>query len=394
MTVSASVYACSNVGRTREHNEDAYLVADLSADTPLEFDPPDSGRAAARDVVAGDRGMLFMVADGLGGAAAGEVASQMAVRVVFDELRARLPDGPEATGFATALRDATLAANGAIHDYAARHPEFRGTGTTCTAAGLLGDRLFLAQVGDSRAYLVRDGVAQQITKDQSLVQKLVEAGEITPEQAETSARRNIILQALGPEPTVKVDLTYQQLRSGDTLVLCSDGLSAQVRADEISAEVAADPDLAHVCERLIARANETGGPDNITVVAVRFGGEALAPSSNGDHVGHRAFPLGTPTPTQPVRPIQPVVPPPPPAPRPVATPSGGPAVAIRGGAEAAAPLAGATPEQIAARRDRARVYYVIIAVVAVLVAAVFVWRWVSGDAPPPVPPATTPPTPR
>ncbi len=312
MTVSVRVYACSDVGRTREHNEDAYLVADLAFDAPLEFDPPDSGHAAARDLAAGERGMLFMVADGLGGAAAGEVASQMAVRVVFDELRARLPGAPESMGFATALRDATLAANGAIHDYASRHPEFRGTGTTCTAAGLLGDTLFVAQVGDSRAYLIRDGVAQQITKDQSLVQKLVEAGEITPEQAETSARRNIILQALGPEPTVKVDLTHQPLRVGDTLVLCSDGLSAQVRADEISAEVARDDDLARVCERLIARANETGGPDNITVVAARFEGEALTRSSNGDHVGHRAFPLGTPTPTQPVRPIQPVADPGPP----------------------------------------------------------------------------------
>ena len=370
MTVTVRVYACSDVGRTREHNEDAYLVADLAADAPLEFEPPDSGRAAARDVSAGERGMLFMVADGLGGAAAGEVASQMAVRVVFDELRARLTEAPEAQGFATALRDATLAANGAIHDYAMRHPEFRGTGTTCTAAGLLGDTLFLAQVGDSRAYLVREGVAQQITKDQSLVQKLVEAGEITPEQAETSARRNIILQALGPEPTVKVDLTHQQLRAGDTLVLCSDGLSAQVRADEISAELAREDDLARVCERLIARANDTGGPDNITVVAVRFDGGALSPTSNGDHVGHRAFPLGTPTPTQPVRPIQPVMTPPPPR----VTPSSA-AHGLTEGPLDAELAPGATPAQIAARRDRARVYYVVIAVIAVAVVAAFAWQW-------------------
>jgi protein phosphatase len=102
-------------------------------------------------------------------------------------------------------------------------------GTTLTAAALLGDTLFLAQVGDSRAYLIRNGSAQQLTKDQSLMQRLLDAGEITPEQAETSARRNIILQALGPEPSVKVDITHQPVRRGDLLLLCSDGLSGQVR---------------------------------------------------------------------------------------------------------------------------------------------------------------------
>ena len=100
-------------------------------------------------------------------------------------------------------------------------------GTTATVAGVLGDTLYLAQVGDSRAYLVRNGVARQITKDQSLMQKLIEAGELTEEEAEQSERRNIILQALGPEPTIKVDLTHQSVRRGDTLVLCSDGLSAR-----------------------------------------------------------------------------------------------------------------------------------------------------------------------
>ena len=147
------------------------------------------------------------------------------------------------------------------------------------AAALHGDTLFLAQVGDSRAYLLRDGVMQQLTKDQSLMQKLVEAGEITPEQAETSVRRNIILQALGPEASVKVDLTHQPIRRGDLLLLCSDGLSGQVRTPELAAATTQASDLAALCRELIARANATGGPDNITVVAARFDGQGLADAS-------------------------------------------------------------------------------------------------------------------
>ena len=135
-----------------------------------------------------------------------------------------------------------------------KNPDHRGLGTTATIAGLLGDRLYLVQVGDSRAYIVRGGVAQQITKDQSLMQRLIEAGELTPEEAEHSERRNIILQALGPEPTVKIDLTHQHVRRGDRLVLCTDGLSGQVRKDEIARVVAQESDLATAGQALIDRA--------------------------------------------------------------------------------------------------------------------------------------------
>jgi protein phosphatase len=166
-------------------------------------------------------------------------------------------------------------------------------GTTATVAGLLGDTLYVAQVGDSRAYLVRNGVGQQITKDQSLMQKLIEAGELTEEEAEQSERRNIILQALGPEATIKVDLTHQRVRRGDVLVLCSDGLSGQVRADEITRIVTEEKDLVSACKRMIDRANEMGGPDNITVIVARFDGEGLADPAESDDVGHRAFALST-----------------------------------------------------------------------------------------------------
>lgn len=277
------VFGRTDVGRTREHNEDTFAVADLTA-----FNA--SLQPEVRTHRLGERGSLFMVADGMGGAAAGEVASAMAVDVILGELdqRWRAAQATDAETFANALRAATEAANSKIHAYAASHPENRGMGTTATIAGFLGDTLFLCQVGDSRGYIVRDGTAIQITKDQSLMQKLVEAGEMTPEEAEVSERRNIILQALGPEPKIKVDLTSQQVKRGDVLILCSDGLSGQVRANEIAEVVKEESDLVQVCKRLIDLANEAGGPDNITVVAARFDGPGLV-ESGAETVEHRVY---------------------------------------------------------------------------------------------------------
>ena len=292
------VFAHSDVGRTREHNEDAFVVADLARGEPLSFDHLRTERAS-------HRGTLFMVADGMGGAAAGEIASEMAVEVVLQQMRRRWRDGStvEPVAFVGTLKAAAEVANATIHHYAADHPELRGMGTTATIAGLLGDTLYIAQVGDSRAYLVRDGVAIQITKDQSLMQKLIEAGEITVEEAEMSDRRNIILQALGPEPHVKIDLTHQTVRRDDILVLCSDGLSGLVKAEQIARAVTeeANPELA--AERLVDLANSSGGPDNITVVIARFGGTGLESAAPVDEVGHRVFDspdLVTPTSTSPI----------------------------------------------------------------------------------------------
>lgn len=283
-SVLVEIYALTDVGRTRDHNEDAYLVSDLATGQPLTFDSSVQQRV-------GGRGLLFMVADGMGGAAAGELASQTAVDVVLrtlrDEWSAARTVGADA--FVAALERATQTANGVIYRYATEHAEVRGMGTTATIAGLLGDHLYLAQVGDSRAYLVRNGEARQLTKDQSLVQKLIEAGEMTEAAAEVSERKNIILQALGPEAHIKVDLTWQQVRRGDVLLLCSDGLSGLVRAEEISAAVRESPDLLSACTRLVDRANERGGPDNITVVAARFEGAGLLKAEAEDMVGHRLY---------------------------------------------------------------------------------------------------------
>ena len=283
--VLVQVFGRTDVGRTREHNEDAFVVADLT-----------TGNATLQPEVrthfSGDKGTLFMVADGMGGAAAGEIASAMAVEIVLNELQKiwMESDTNTAEEFARSLRRATATANHAINGFAAAHPEYRGMGTTATIAGLLGDTLYVAQVGDSRAYLVRDGVAKQITKDQSLMQKLIEAGEITEEEAQQSDRRNIILQALGPDSNVKVDLTHQPVRRGDTLILCSDGLSGQVSREMIAQVVSEEEDLVQVCKRLIDLANENGGPDNITVIAARFEG-ALLNADVADEVGHKVYPL-------------------------------------------------------------------------------------------------------
>jgi protein phosphatase len=284
--VRVSVFGKTDLGRTREHNEDCFLVADLSTgNASLQPD--------VRQHDIGPRGSLFMVADGMGGAAAGEVASAMAVELIFRHLSSAWAADPDASAsrFAYRMREAVELANRQIFDYAREHPEVRGMGTTVTAAGVFGDRLYLTQIGDSRAYLVRSGEAIQLTKDQSLMQRLVDAGELTEEEAEQSERRNIILQALGPDPRVKVDLTHQRLRRGDTLIICSDGLSGLVRREEFGSMVTKHPDLLDLCGSLIDLANERGGPDNITVVAARFEGEALEEPNAAEDVGYQVLDL-------------------------------------------------------------------------------------------------------
>jgi len=285
-TVHVSVFGKTDLGRTRDHNEDTFLVADLSRKIA-------SLQPEVREHEVGARGSLFMVADGMGGAAAGEVASKMATDAIFTHLSTVwLQDTDQsAQRFAYRMKEAVELANQRINTHAREHTEVRGMGTTATVAGVFGTVLYLAQVGDSRAYLVRRGSATQITKDQSLMQRLVEAGELTEEEAEQSERRNIILQALGPDPRVKVDLTWQELCRGDVLVLCSDGLSGQVKREEIGEQVNATDDLVELCASLVTLANERGGPDNITAVAVRFRGDGLPEADTAAEVGHQVYPL-------------------------------------------------------------------------------------------------------
>jgi len=290
------VFGKTDLGRTRDHNEDRFLVADL---TRREA----SLQPQVRDHDVGERGSLLVVADGMGGAAAGELASEMATDAIYTQLVSAWSEEPEPTAqrFAFRLKEAVEVANHRIHTHAMTHPDVRGMGTTTTAVGVLGDHAFLTQVGDSRAYLIRQGIAHQLTKDQSLMQRLVEAGEVTEEEAAHSERRNIILQALGPDPKIKVDLTYQELRQGDVLVLCSDGLSGQVKKEEIADIAGGATDLPAACDRLIELANSRGGPDNITVVIARFDGDGLRAAEASADVGHQVYPLiDTETSTEPV----------------------------------------------------------------------------------------------
>ena len=280
--ILASVFGKTDRGRTRDHNEDTFLVADLSTGNA-------SLMPEVREHEIGPRGSLFMVADGMGGAVAGELASEMAADLIYRHLATAWAADPDSSPerFAFRMREAVQLANARIFAYAKEHPEVRGMGTTVTAAGVYGDSLYLTQIGDSRAYLVRNGTAIQLTKDQ----RLVDAGELTEEEAEQSERRNIILQALGPDPQVKVDLTHQMLRRGDTLIICSDGLSGLVRREEFGEQVKEHADLPSLCGALIDLANERGGPDNITVVAAHFAGAGLHEASDAEGVGYRVFDL-------------------------------------------------------------------------------------------------------
>jgi protein phosphatase len=213
-----------------------------------------------------------MVADGVGGAASGEIASSLATQVVFDKLRERAANGAlkGAIVIADSLTQAVQDANEAIHEHSKQDRTHHGMGTTATVGLIVSGMVYFAQVGDSRAYIIRNGVAKQMTKDQSLVQRMVDAGKLTPEQAERSEHRNIILQALGPEKAIVPELTRDRLMNDDLLVLCSDGLSNQMTAQEIASMAAVNRDLEGLCDALIHRALDTGAPDNVTVVAGRY----------------------------------------------------------------------------------------------------------------------------
>jgi serine/threonine protein phosphatase PrpC len=291
-----SVFGKTDVGCTRDHNEDCFLVADLTAKKA-------SLLPEVRDHEVGRKGSLLVVADGMGGAAAGEVASEMATEAVYEHLLGTWLNDSEDTAqqFAFRLREAIEEANRKVHAHAKENPEMRGMGTTMTAAGVLGDHIYITQVGDSRAYLIREAEATQITKDQSLMQRLVDAGELTEEEAEKSERKNIILQALGPDAKVRVDLTHQAICKGDAILLCSDGLSGLVNQEEIAKIVSQEKDLVQVSADLIALANERGGPDNITVIVARFIGNGLPNPGDGEAVGHEVYPLtDTESTTEPV----------------------------------------------------------------------------------------------
>lgn len=270
--------ALTDLGLVRKNNEDNFLVADLTA----QITTPEP---AALTHTVGVNGSMFLVADGMGGANAGEVASQMAVdlvaRQVFDELaQSRRP--PTRQVFLSILKRAIENANLAILDESHKRSDRKGMGTTLTAAVIHNERIYFAQLGDSRAYLVRNGSIAQMTRDQSLVAQLVAAGSITADEAKTHPQRNVILQALGVQNHVDIVFSAADLKRGDWVVLCSDGLSGKVDAEEVRQLLEQQAEARAGCEALIALARARGGEDNITAVVVRFEGDGLPPPREGE----------------------------------------------------------------------------------------------------------------
>jgi protein phosphatase len=272
--IKITVYGKTDVGQMREHNEDNFLAVDFASSKKPSPE-------AALDFALGDSGALFLVCDGMGGAAAGEVASTMAVESISAAVGKAGPLSHEA--FARRLRRAIENANTSIFAQSRDNQNERGMGTTCTAVGLVDATLLVGQIGDSRCYVLRNGRLNQVTKDQSLAWQLIEAGAMTLEEAKGFEHANIILQALGVQEKVEVVISQVPLCRNDVVLVCSDGLHGPVSDDEIRQILLDEPDVKKACDRLVACANEHEGPDNITVVLARFDGDALTePASDGD----------------------------------------------------------------------------------------------------------------
>src|SRR5437867_10774934 len=264
------LHAKSDVGRVRRGNEDNYLLIDLATSRTWSGSDGPQSPDDMRQVTLGEEGLVLVVSDGMGGALAGDVASRMAIEAVRDVLIGNNADGsgcdPDAS-LVDCLKHATIQANRNIHNKSLEDSRCSGMGATLTGAAIRGDKLDLVQVGDSRAYVIRGEQIRLATKDQSLVQQLVDVGQISEEEAETHMFRNVILQALGAQTDLAPATARIKIRQGDMLLLCSDGLSGKLRAEEIQKIVArTGDDLAAACKALVDEADHRGGEDNITVV--------------------------------------------------------------------------------------------------------------------------------
>jgi protein phosphatase len=287
------LHAKTDVGRVRRGNEDNFLLLDLTAGRAWSGSDGAENPEDMRELTLGDHGLVLVVSDGMGGALAGDVASRMAIEAVRDVLLDQQDDHdscePESS-LVDCLKHATLEANKNIHYKSLEDSRCSGMGATLTGAAIKDDKLDLVQVGDSRAYVMRGQQIRLATKDQSLVQQLVDVGQISEAEAETHMFRNVILQALGAQNELTPATARIQLRDGDTLLLCSDGLSGKLRNEDIRQIVADAKDLGAACSNLVAEANNRGGEDNITVVLARFSGDDLR-DPNDDRITVELPPL-------------------------------------------------------------------------------------------------------
>src|SRR6266852_3803245 len=273
------LHAKSDVGRVRRGNEDNYLLLDLGTARTWSGSDGAENPDDMRSFDIGEQGLVLVVSDGMGGALAGDVASRMAIEAVRDVLMGENADGAGCEAGAElvdCLKSATMQANRNIHYRSLEDSRCSGMGATLTGAAIRDDKLDLVQVGDSRAYVMRGEQIRLATKDQSLVQQLVDVGQISEEEAETHMFRNVILQGRGAQTELTPATARIQIRQGDILLLCSDGLSGKLRNEEIRAIVSeSNGDLGAACTALVDQANHRGGEDNITVVLARFTGEEL-----------------------------------------------------------------------------------------------------------------------
>mgnify|MGYP001224357752 CR=1 FL=1 len=286
--IVVSVCGRTHRGRVRKDNQDSMLVADLARTEAENAAPPVGTSLGPLRFALTERGAILLVADGMGGRAGGARASALAAAAVHESMTDDATHGSSPDAFVHRLRRALDIANEEIHEESRRDDALRGMGTTATLAGLRAGVVYLAQVGDSRAYLLRSGSLARVTRDQSFVQDLIDSGVLSEQEAR-GVRDNRILQALGTGPTVTPEVTYHDLRRDDVLLLCSDGLSRVVGDEEILEVVRGATDCLTVCDQLIALANARGGPDNVTVLVARVAGSGLGRAENGDGVGRRVY---------------------------------------------------------------------------------------------------------
>jgi PPM family protein phosphatase len=286
--LTVEIHATSHIGRVRKGNEDNYLLLHLAGGkTWTSSQEPGEFVIETQRFDVEKEGVVLAVSDGMGGALAGEVASKMAVETVCQRLLEKDPEktiAPAADGLLVEkLYDATVYANHLIHRQGRTDPQYSGMGATFTALAVTPESVDLVQVGDSRAYLVRGGKIYQVTKDQSLVQQLIDAGQITAEESETHALKNVILQALGAQNEVYPVPARLAPSREDVFLLCSDGLSNKLSGEDMLRIVTDNlGKLELACAQLVKEANERGGEDNITVILARVTGEELVEASEED----------------------------------------------------------------------------------------------------------------
>ncbi|MCM1285581.1 MAG: Stp1/IreP family PP2C-type Ser/Thr phosphatase [Acetobacter sp.] len=239
------IVAKTDKGRVRDNNQDAYAVGEFS-----------------------DEVVWAVVCDGMGGAAGGNIASALAVKVISDKINASYRDNMRDSSIQNMLDSALAAANIEVYDFAEANAELKGMGTTVVCAIVRNNQAFIAHAGDSRAYIIKsDNTSKQVTVDHSYVQDLLASGRITSEEALIHPKKNIITRAVGVDKSIKVDFDQIDLDEGDTVLLCTDGLSNYVSDDEML-EIMSDGKHYAFADRFVTRANDNGGGDNITVVII------------------------------------------------------------------------------------------------------------------------------